>query len=121
MPKLFIMTVGVQYGRREDDEPHPLGIFADEYVVIEAPNEEMARAIAFAITDRKFAFLYDYDSYPDEKLTQYHPAGERLRIAWIDDPAAMEVMAANDAQDARTKAIRTSTGFPLFDLNTQEN
>lgn len=121
-PKLFIITVGVQYGNRPDDEKHPLGLTADRYTVIEAPDIEVARKIAFAIFDQQWAFIYEYGTdYDDEKLAQYHPGGEQLRIAWIEDPNALQVMADDDKllarQDAVGRVIRSSSGFPLFDLD----
>jgi hypothetical protein len=74
----WYITFGVQYGRRQGDEHHPLGMFSDGYAVIEAPTHDMARAMAFAIFEQKWAFLY---SEPPGK--RHAPAGELLRIAWI--------------------------------------
>lgn len=77
------MTVGVQFGRRADDMRHDWGLHGDGYTVIEAPDEEAARKIAFAVFGMQWAFLYDRAEYPDFKLEQYHPAGEELRIAFV--------------------------------------
>lgn len=74
------LTFGVQYSPnpQHDDKRHPLGMHRDGYAVIEAPTRELAREIANAIFGRRWAF--DYDERPAAK---YAPAGELLRIAWI--------------------------------------
>lgn len=84
--KQFIMTVGVQYTNddRYPETVHPLGVTGDGYTVIEAPDKETARNLAFALTDGKFAFIYDREEYGEDRLADYHPAGEQLRIAWLE-------------------------------------
>lgn len=87
----WYITFGVQYGRREGDEHHPLGMFSDGYAVIEAPTHEMARRLAFAIFEQKWAFLYS------ERPTQKHaPAGELLRIAWVSEIEGVVQLWARD-------------------------
>ena len=75
----YFITFGVQYKANPitDDQRHPLGMHSEGYAVIEAPDREMARAIAFAIFDRQWAF--DYDHKPED---QFAPAGELMRILW---------------------------------------
>jgi hypothetical protein len=73
----YFVTFGVQYGRRPGDDVHPLGMYADGYAVIEAPDMETARAMAFAIFDDKYAFIYG--QAPQER---HVPEGELLRICW---------------------------------------
>ena len=78
------VTFGVQYSHRSDAEVHPMGMFSDGYAVIEAPNREIARQMAFAAFDGKFAFDYDYDEFVNDPRTAgWHPEGELLRIAWM--------------------------------------
>lgn len=74
----FFITFGVKYGRREGDEKHPLGMYADGYAVIEAPSESVARTITQAIFGEAWAFMYT--SVP---MKQYAKAGELLRIRWV--------------------------------------
>jgi len=74
----WYVTFGVQFGRRPGDDHHPLGMFSDGYAVIEAPTDEMARGIARAIFGQHWAFLYH-----DKPAEKYVPAGELLRLAWI--------------------------------------
>jgi hypothetical protein len=74
----FFVTFGVQYGRQEDDDKHPLGMYSDGYAVIEAPDMETARAMAFAIFDEKYSFIY-----PDEPEFRHAPRGELMRIKWV--------------------------------------
>jgi len=77
MPEWYI-TFGVQYGRREDDDKHPLRMYSDGYAVIEAPDEEMARRIAKAIFEDEWSMIYSV--IPER---QFAAAGELLRIAWL--------------------------------------
>jgi hypothetical protein len=79
----FFVTFGVQYGRREGDLEHPLGMYSDGYAVIEAPDLHTARKIAHAIFDDKWSFIYDKDDFiHDGTAKRWHPAGELLRIRW---------------------------------------
>lgn len=81
----FLITVGVEFGNHESQESHPLGVTGNGFSIIEAPDENIARNIAFAIFERKWAFMYDRErDYSEEKIQQWHPDGEQLRIAWID-------------------------------------
>lgn len=79
----FYVTFGVQYGRREDDDQHPLHMYGDGYAVIEAPDMEMARRIAFAIFEQQWAFIYGAEFMLNDRRDEWHPAGELLRIAWL--------------------------------------
>jgi hypothetical protein len=76
----FYCTFGVQYGRRPDDDVHPLGMFADGYAVIEAPNIEIARRMAGAIFEQAWAFVYN-----EKPKDRHAPKGELLRIAWMEN------------------------------------
>lgn len=79
----YAITFGVQYGRRPDDDRHPLGMFADGYAVIEAPDGETARKIAFAVFGQQWAFDYPLSEFLREGSHELsRRAGELLRIAW---------------------------------------
>ena len=73
-------TFGIRYAPdpQGDYDRHPLGMHRDGYAVIEAPTRELAREIAFVVFGRQRA--RDYDTAPNAELA---PAGELLRIAWI--------------------------------------
>jgi hypothetical protein len=70
------------------------------YVVIEAPDREVARRMAEAIFGREWAFDYDMGdgTWMEENLRLgYHPAGELLRIAWLGINAQSAIISAVDA------------------------
>lgn len=78
-----VITFGVQYGRREGDEKHPLGMYGDGYAVIEAPSREVARRIAHAIFDGRWSFDYPLEEFMVHPMRElFHPAGELMRIGW---------------------------------------
>lgn len=83
----YYVTFGVQYTNDETTgEVHPLGMHKDGYALIEAPDMETARAMAFAIFDEKYAFIYDWNhffgdgTYNKWYWTQAEPL---LTIRWI--------------------------------------
>ena len=100
----FFVTFGVQYTKDpERGETHPLGMHKDGYAVIEAPDMKIAQAMAKAIFDNKYAFIYDREDFilGGTKDRWYsHPDAELLRIKWIvpepqtkqDDPFRAVVM-----------------------------
>lgn len=100
------ITFGVQYKEHPTDEgeAHPDGMFGEGYAVIEAPSREVARAIAHAVFHDKWAFDYSEPPKPE-----YAPAGEILRIAWID----------NGALKSARHAIEES--YQDFELLDEEN
>lgn len=79
--------VAITFG--SDHDAHHLDIaerISEGYVVIEAPDREVARRIAFAIFEKKWAFDYDLadvDWQSDIAKKGFYPAGELLRIAWL--------------------------------------
>jgi hypothetical protein len=80
------ITFGVQYGRDPERHViHPLGMTADGYAVIEAPDVETVRKIAFAIFGEQWSNDYSLDKFlADPRTAQWHPEGELLRIAWVE-------------------------------------
>ena len=80
----WFVTFGVQYARDPNfGERHPMGMHADGFAVIEAPDEETARKIAFAIFGQKWSFLYGHQEWVDKDMeARWAPAGELLRIGW---------------------------------------
>ncbi|QGZ16771.1 hypothetical protein PBI_DEWDROP_124 [Microbacterium phage Dewdrop] len=83
----YAITFGVQYKPfsefMHEDEKHPLGMHGNGYAVIEAPDREMARGIAFAIFGKQWSFDYELaEILGDERKQQFYPDGELLRIAW---------------------------------------
>lgn len=84
------ITFGVQYKEnpQHPDEEHPLGMFGEGYVVIEAPTRQMGRDIAYALFGARWAF--DYEEKPNEA---YCPAGELLRIPFIQRSALLTARA----------------------------
>lgn len=81
------ITFGSQYGRDpERSEIHPLEMSGHGYAVIEAPSYEIGRAIAFAIFNRQFAFVYGAEEWhdKDDDIPHWYPEGELLRIRWVD-------------------------------------
>jgi hypothetical protein len=84
VPEYFV-TFGVQYRKGPDGVEHPLGMNADGYAVIEAPDMATAQRIADAIFQRQYAFIYDYANFiADGTRDRWHHEGELLRIAWQD-------------------------------------
>lgn len=76
----FYITFGVQY--RTEPHPslprdiaHPSGVMA-----ITAPNEDLARKLAHAVTDGAYAFLYPWGEGPSEK---HHPRGVTSVISFL--------------------------------------
>ncbi len=81
--ELFYVTFGVQYTKNpEYGEPTQRGMHKDGYAVIEAPDEETARAIAKAVFGDEWSRLYTAAEY-DVDNRKYQPDGELLRIAWM--------------------------------------
>lgn len=74
----FYVTFGVQY----NTEPHPVidhPRLASGYVVIEAPDYETARRMAFAVFGQRFSMVYD--SWEPPKPA-FYPLGELARYSW---------------------------------------
>lgn len=74
----FYVTFGVQY----NTEPHPVidhPRIADGYVVIEAPDYETARRMAFALFGQKFSMIYSSWDRPEDRFVPY---GEVGRYSW---------------------------------------
>lgn len=83
----FFVTFGVQFSRSPGADRHPLRMHKDGYAVIEAPDMETARKIAYAIFGDKYAFIYDTANFIDDgTAARWHHAGELLRIAWLPAP-----------------------------------
>lgn len=90
------VTFGVQYGADETRHViHPLGMLGTGYAVIEAPDSETARAIAFAIFERKFSMIYTAEEFlhDQDKHQFWYPDGELLRISWQDREHLQELAA----------------------------
>lgn len=82
----FYVTFGVQYtGNEETGEVHPLGMTRQAYAVIEAPDLETARAMAFAIFGEKYSFIYDWDNFMGDGTYEKWYAGRdaALTIKWM--------------------------------------
>lgn len=72
------VTFGVQYNM----DPHPVidhGSLANGYVVIEAPDYETARRMAFVLFGQKFSMVYDTWDRPKAVFV---PLGELGRYSW---------------------------------------
>lgn len=82
----YYVTFGVKYTRDpERGVQHPLGMHADGYAVIEAPDLETAQRIADAVFDQQYAFIYDKENFIDDgtKDRWYsEPDSLLLTIAW---------------------------------------
>lgn len=78
------VTFGVQYGHRPDDPKHPLGMLADGYAVVEAPDRETARRLIVAVFGTEWSFDYSAEEFllGDTPVSRWHPDGELLRISW---------------------------------------
>jgi hypothetical protein len=57
----FYITFGSQYTER--NVQHPQGMSTVGYFVIEAPDEMVARAIAFAIFDTRWSMIYTHADF----------------------------------------------------------
>lgn len=83
----FYVTFGVQYTKDpEHGEQHPLGVTGDNYVIIEAPDEGLARGIANAIFGEKYAFIYDEAHFIDDgSKDRWYARYDALAfsIAWV--------------------------------------
>ena len=78
----YYVTFGVQYAH----ESHPMGMHPAGYAVIEAPDMETARAIAFAVFGQEYAFIYDKEHFIDDGTRdRWHTGrGVMLHIKWLD-------------------------------------
>lgn len=75
----FMVTFGVQYNH----EPHPVidhPRLATGYVIIEAPDYDTARRLAFALFGQKFSMIYD--DLNRRQALEYYPLGELGRYSW---------------------------------------
>ncbi|AWN07794.1 hypothetical protein HOT31_gp124 [Microbacterium phage Hendrix] len=89
----YAVTFGVQYGRLPDADQHPQGFHGDEYIVIEAPDEVVARKIVFAIVSDRWAGLYPLEEFVTHPMRgTWHPNGEVLRIAWQTPDQMNDIM-----------------------------
>jgi hypothetical protein len=80
----FYCTFGVQWSRHPGSDVHPLGMVHEGYAVIEAPDMEIARKIAYAIFGHLYAFIRDKEEFIDGGIAaKWHHEGELLRIAWV--------------------------------------
>lgn len=83
----FYVTFGVQYTKDpEKGEAHPLGMHADGYALIEAPDMATAIRIANAVFEQKYAFLYDWEHFMgDGTFTRWYStqAEPLLTIKWV--------------------------------------
>jgi hypothetical protein len=72
----FYITFGSQYTER--NVQHPQGMSTVGYFVIEAPDEMVARAIAFAIFDTRWSMIYTHADFwhNREETERWYPAGE---------------------------------------------
>lgn len=84
----FYVTFGVQYKEKPLylDEQHPRGMHGNGYAVIEAPTEEIARALAHAVFNQRWAFLYE-----TAPAGEYAPAGEIMRLSWTGPSGPTEL------------------------------
>lgn len=79
----FAVTFGVQYSGQPDAPQHPLGMLGNGYAVVEAPDGERARALAFAAFGEQWSFYYPLDEFLHHPMrSTWHPLGELLRVAW---------------------------------------
>lgn len=81
------ITFGVQY---RQDNPHPVfdWVHPDGYVVIEAANEEQARAFAYAIFGDHWSFDYDLAEFegPEGPAEKFHPKGRLAEFSALPQP-----------------------------------
>jgi hypothetical protein len=77
----FYVTFGVQYSKHPEADRHPLRMHKGGYAVIEAPDLEAARAIAYETFGDRYAFIYDRANFIDDgTAAKWHHDGELLRI-----------------------------------------
>lgn len=85
----FYVTFGVQYtGSAVTGEVHPLGMTKDNYVVIEAPNYDIAHRIAGAIFGQEWSRLYNWNEFMgDGTFERWYnkPGAHALTIKWIQE------------------------------------
>lgn len=83
----FYVTFGVQYSQ----DPHPVlpkeVVNPNGYLVIEGEGIEIgtARALASALTDNAYAFIYPWPepgSEEDSKMRHYYPDGANATLAF---------------------------------------
>lgn len=75
----YLVTFGVRY----NTEQHPVidhPRLADGYLIIEAPDYETARRLAFALLGQKFSMIYD--QFDRGRVEAHHPLGELARYSW---------------------------------------
>lgn len=75
----YYVTFGVMYKEfpATEEEAHPQGMHGRGYAAIEAPSEEVARSIAFAVFGHQWAFLYERQPNHDT-----YTSGELMRLTW---------------------------------------
>lgn len=105
-------TTYITFGT-DHNEPHAHLVggakLSEGWVAIEAPTQEMGRAIAFAIFGPKFAFDYE-----EMKRPELYIAGEILRIQWgksTPGPRPTDREAAAVEFDSRANAANYDTRF----------
>lgn len=81
----FFVTFGVQYTGTPDGVPHPLGFTKDDYVVVEAPNYDIAKKIIHAVFADKYAFDYDEENFIHDGTRDrwYKDREPTLTIKWV--------------------------------------
>lgn len=73
----FRFTFGVQYAH----EPHPVPwVHPDGWLAVEAPNEDMARALVYQMMGEKWAFCYA-ENDPRCPTIERYPLGELRKFA----------------------------------------
>lgn len=75
----FYITFGVQYRYAPHPRLAPEVAHPDGVMEIIAPDEEVARALAHAVTGGGYAFIYPWGDGPDPK---YHPRGATSTLAF---------------------------------------
>lgn len=98
----------VTFGQRYAREPHPTfpGAHPDGYVVIEAADEEAARATAYTVFDNRYAFIY-----PEPPAGEFAPRGEigRVRsdgsLSWDTVPVVRYVEETSPTSEAWAEAF----------------
>lgn len=82
----FYVTFGVQYTLDPNmGERHPLGMHANTFAVIEAPDMDTAQRIASAIFHDKYAFVYGEDAFMGAGTYErwYEGVTPALTIKWV--------------------------------------
>jgi len=88
----FYVTFGVQHGPNEETHiKHPVSpeLSGKGYVVIEATDYESARAIAFGVFGKSWAFIYPSVEFNNKDTDRFYPAGELGRVT-VNIPIARE-------------------------------